>query len=279
MRLVQYAHASEIGVGVKLAAGIVATGYHDMLSFIRKGEAALDEARAAVDSGQVLIDYHLLAPVPNPGKILFSGINYRSHLEENPSAVLPSYPQFFAKLPSSVIGPGEAIRLPVRESQVDYEVELAVVIGKQASRVSEESALEYVFGYTVVNDVSGRDVQFKDNQITTGKGFDTFCPMGPEIVLRDEIPDPSRLHVASYVNGERRQSSSTADMLFTVEQLLSFLSAHITLYPGDIISTGTPAGVGCFRQPPLYLKAGDVVEVAVDEIGRLTNPVEASWEH
>ena len=199
-------------------------------------------------------DYRELAPVPNPGKIIFSSVNYRSHLEENPAAILPTYPQFFAKLPSSVIGPGEAIRLPAPESQVDYEVELAVVIGKKASRITRENALEHVFGYTVVNDVSGRDVQFADNQITTGKGFDTFCPMGPEIVLTDEILDPSKLHVASYVNGERKQYSSTADMLFTVEELITFLSAHITLYPGDIVSTGTPAGVGCFRQPPLYLQ-------------------------
>lgn len=278
MRLVRYTHAGEIGIGIKLAEGIAPTSYQNMLSFIQEGEAALSAAREAASSGNVLRDYHILAPVPNPGKILFSGINYRSHLEENPSATLPSYPQFFAKLPSSVIGPGDAIRLPERESQVDYEVELAVVIGKKASRVTEENALEHVFGYTVVNDVSGRDVQFKDNQITTGKGFDTFCPMGPEIVLRDEIPDPSRLHVASYVNGERKQSSSTQDMLFTVGQLIRFLSAHITLHPGDIISTGTPAGVGCFRQPPFYLKAGDVVEVTVEEIGRLINPVEASWE-
>lgn len=279
MRLVRYMHAGEVGVGVRLAAGVAPTGYSDMLTFIRAGAAGLAVARAVVSQGEVVNDYQELAPLPNPGKILFSGINYRSHLEENPAAQLPTYPQFFAKLPSSVIGPGVAIRLPEPASQVDYEVELAFVIGKKASRTTLENALEHVFGYTVVNDVSGRDVQFADNQITTGKGFDTFCPMGPEIVLTDEIPDPSRLHVASYVNGERKQYSSTADMLFSVEQLITFLSAHITLYPGDIISTGTPAGVGCFRQPPLYLRAGDVVEVTVEKIGRLINPVEAAWEH
>jgi 2-keto-4-pentenoate hydratase/2-oxohepta-3-ene-1,7-dioic acid hydratase in catechol pathway len=277
MRLVRYMHEGEVGIGVRQATGVAPTGYSDMLAFIQSGDAALATARAVASRGEVALDYREQAPVPNPGKILFSGVNYRSHLEENPAAILPTYPQFFAKLPSSVIGPGEAIRLPEPASQVDYEVELAVVIGKKASRTTLDNALEHVFGYTVVNDVSGRDVQFADNQITTGKGFDTFCPMGPEIVLADEIPNPSQLHVASYVNGECRQHASTADMLFSVEQIITFLSAHITLYPGDIISTGTPAGVGCFRQPPLYLKPGDVVKVVVEEIGCLVNPVEAAW--
>ena len=125
--------------------------------------------------------------------------------------------------------------------------------------------------------MSGRDVQFRDNQITTGKGFDTFCPMGPEIVLRDEIPDPSKLHVSSYVNGEQRQSSPTADMLFSIEELIEFLTAHITLNAGDVVTTGTPAGVGCFRHPPLYLQPGDIVEIGVDSIGRLRNTVVAGW--
>lgn len=279
MRLVRYLHNGEIGIGVKLANGVAPTSYSDMLTFIQAGEVALQNARAAATRAERVADYLTLAPLPNPGKVLFSGLNYRSHLEENPGATLPTYPQFFAKLPSSIIGPGEAIRLPEPQSQVDYEVELAVIMGQKTSRAGVENALEHVFGYTVVNDVSGRDVQFADHQITTGKGFDTFCPMGPEIVLTDEIADPSRLHVASYVNGERRQHAPTSDMLFSVAQLIAFLSAHITLYPGDVISTGTPAGVGCFRHPALYLKPGDVVEVAVEEIGRLANPVEAAWSN
>jgi 2-keto-4-pentenoate hydratase/2-oxohepta-3-ene-1,7-dioic acid hydratase in catechol pathway len=161
--------------------------------------------------------------------------------------------------------------------QVDYEVELAIVIGKTTRGVAREEALNHVFGYTVVNDVSARDVQFRDNQMTTGKGFDTFCPLGPEIVLTDEIPDPQALRVASYVNGERRQSSPTSDMLFDVATLIAFYAQHITFYPGDIITTGTPAGVGTFRKPPLYLRPGDSVTVEVDAIGRLTNPVTAGW--
>jgi 2-keto-4-pentenoate hydratase/2-oxohepta-3-ene-1,7-dioic acid hydratase in catechol pathway len=270
---VRYEHAGSTGIGVKGVNGVVPVPYADMIDAIRAGAAAL---RQAAD-GAFVRDYRPLAPLPSPGKLLFSGLNYRSHKEENPSATLPASPLFFAKLPSAVTGPGEPIVIPRPENQVDYEVELAVVIGTTARGVTEDRALDYVFGYTVVNDVSARDVQFADNQITTGKGYDSFCPMGPEIVLPDEIPDPSRLHVASYVNGEQRQSSSTDDMLFTVPRLIAFLSAHITLHPGDVISTGTPAGVGCFRKPPSYLKPGDVVDVEVDRIGRLSNPVVAGW--
>ncbi len=275
MRFVQFEQQGHIGVGVRTANGIVPTSFRTMIELIQASEAGLNDARRAATEGQVVKDYRLLAPISAPGKLLFSSVNYRSHLEENPSAVLPTYPQFFSKLPSAVIGPGEAILLPEPHSQVDYEVELALVIGKRAHKVTQAQAREYIFGYTIVNDVSGRDVQFTDNQITLGKGFDTFCPMGPEIVLQDEIPNPMQLHVASYVNGERMQYSSTSEMLFSVDKIVEFLTAHVTLYPGDIVTTGTPAGVGCFRNPPVYLRVGDIVEVEVDRIGRLTNPVEA----
>jgi 2-keto-4-pentenoate hydratase/2-oxohepta-3-ene-1,7-dioic acid hydratase in catechol pathway len=277
MRLVRYAYGGRVGVGVKLDGGVAPTPFGDMIELIRAGEAGLEAARAGAESGPVFRHYRTLAPLPSPGKILFSGINYASHKEENPSATLPQTPHFFAKLPSSVIGPEEPVVIPGPETQVDYEVELAVVIGRATRGVSEDRALDHVFGYTVVNDVSARDIQFADNQITTGKGYDTFCPMGPEVVLRDEIPDPSALHVVSRVNGEERQSSPTSDMLFSVPQLLAFLSVRITLYPGDVVSTGTPAGVGTFRDPPAYLKPGDVTEVEVDRIGRLRNPVVAGW--
>jgi 2-keto-4-pentenoate hydratase/2-oxohepta-3-ene-1,7-dioic acid hydratase in catechol pathway len=277
MRLVRYEHAGNIGIGVRVEGGVAPTGYQEMSEIIRAGEAGLAVARSAAAHGTVISAYRVLAPIVAPGKMLFSGVNYRSHIEENPGATLPTYPQIFAKLPSSIIGPGEPIVVPEPESQVDYEVELAVVIGKTARKVTREHAREYIFGYTIVNDVSGRDTQFKDGQITTGKGFDTFCPLGPEIVLCDEIANPSELHLASYVNGERRQAAPAADMIFSVEELIAFLSRHITLYPGDVISTGTPAGVGTFRHPPLYLKPGDTVTVEVDAIGRLTNPVEAGW--
>lgn len=277
MRLVRYEHGGRVGIGVTLDGGVAPTPFRDLIELIQAGDPGLAVARQAAESGPVYRRYRPLAPIPLPGKMLFSGINYASHKDENPAATLPTTPQFFAKLTSAVIGPDEAIVLPGPETQVDYEVELAVVIGRVTRNVTQDQALHHVFGYTVVNDVSARDIQFADNQITTGKGYDTFCPMGPEVVLGDEILDPSQLHVESRVNGELRQSSPAGDMLFTVPRLLEFLSARITLLPGDIVSTGTPAGVGTFRAPPAYLESGDVVEVTVDRIGTLRNPVIAGW--
>jgi 2,4-diketo-3-deoxy-L-fuconate hydrolase len=265
MRLVTY----EDGVAVRRDAGLFATGHADLPSLIRAG------GRVA-EGGPAVGPERVLAPL-RPRLILCSGINYASHKEENPDAVFPSEPFFFSKLPSSVIGPGEPIVIPREDMQADYEVELAVVIGRTARRVAEADALDHVFGYTVLNDVSARDIQFRDNQITLGKGVDTFCPLGPEVVTADEIGDPSQLHVASYLNGEQMQSSSTADMVSSVSQLIAFLSRIVTLEPGDVVSTGTPAGVGAFRDPPVWLKPGDEITVEVDRIGRLTNPVEAGW--
>jgi 2,4-diketo-3-deoxy-L-fuconate hydrolase len=273
MRIVRYEHGGRIGVGVRDGDHILPTRHADVPALIQAGTVQPAGEGAAL----AVAECRLLAPIPSPGKLIFSGLNYRSHKDENPGAVLPTYPHCFAKLPSSVIGPDEAIVLPTEAMQVDYEVELAIVIGKITHGVTRNDALDYVFGYTVVNDISARDVQFRDNQMTTGKGFDTFCPMGPEIVLTDEIPDPQALYVASYVNGERRQYSPTSDMLFDVATLIAFYAQHITFYPGDIITTGTPAGVGTFRDPPIYLRPGDVVAVEVDRIGRLTNPVAAGW--
>jgi 2-keto-4-pentenoate hydratase/2-oxohepta-3-ene-1,7-dioic acid hydratase in catechol pathway len=275
MRLVRYEHAGQTQVGVREGDSILPTGYTDMLELIRAGR---DRVATSREGALPLAACRLLAPIAAPGKLLFSGLNYRSHTEENPSAVLPTYPQCFAKLPSAVIGPDEPIVLPAPETQVDYEVELVAVVGVPTRGISAARALARVFGYSVANDVSARDVQFRDNQITTGKGYDTFCPLGPEIVTADEIPDPQALHVASYVNGERRQHSPTSDMLFPVAQLIEFFSAHITLQPGDVIATGTPAGVGAFRTPPCFLQSGDVVVVEVAEIGRLSNPVVAGWQ-
>jgi 2,4-didehydro-3-deoxy-L-rhamnonate hydrolase len=215
----------------------------------------------------------LLAPIPRPGKILCSGINYRSHLQENRGAVLPEEPFFFAKLPSTVIGPSEPIICPRRSQQVDYEIELAVVIGRQMKETAEADALEHVFGFTILHDVSARDVQFRDNQITLGKNFDTFCPIGPCVVTRDEIPRPDQIRLKTLLNGQTMQDGSTSDWLFSLPRLLSFLSQTITLEPGDIVSTGTPAGVGVFRKPPIFLKPGDVVRLEADQIGVLQNNV------
>lgn len=256
-------------VGILTGDGVLPTGRADMGEVIASGPPA--------PVGEPVQDARLWAPLRRPGKLLFCGVNYASHQLENPAAVLPKEPFFFAKLPSSVIGPEQPIRLPTPSSEVDYEVELAVVIGRAGRGLDERNALQHVFGYTVVNDVSGRDVQFTDNQITLGKGFDTFCPMGPCIVTADQIPDPSLLTVSSSVNGQQRQREATANMLFSVPALLAFVSRHITLEPGDIVTTGTPAGVGTFRSPPTYLAVGDTVTVEVDAVGQLSNPVVAGW--
>lgn len=277
MRLVRYMHGGESAVGVRRDGGVVPVGYSEFVDLMLDGERGLERAREAAERGEPFEPERVLAPIPRPGKILCSGINYASHKQENPDAVFPDEPFFFSKLPSAVIGPGEPIVIPRAETQTDYEVELALVIGRTAAHVSETEALGYVFGYTVLNDVSARDIQFKDNQITLGKGIDTFSPLGPEVVTADEIPDPQQLHVAAYLNGKEMQSSPASDMIFSPARLLEFLTAIVTLYPGDVVSTGTPAGVGAFRKPPVWMQPGDEVTVEVDRIGRLTNPVVAGW--
>jgi 2-keto-4-pentenoate hydratase/2-oxohepta-3-ene-1,7-dioic acid hydratase in catechol pathway len=277
VRLVTYEHSGGTAVGIRADGGIVPTGYSDLVALILDGERGLERAREAAERGEPVEPERVLAPIARPGKILCSGINYASHKEENPDAVFPDEPFFFSKLPSAVIGPGEAIVIPRPDMQTDYEVELALVIGRTARRVTEADALGYVFGYTVLNDVSARDIQFKDSQITLGKGVDTFSPLGPEVVTADEIPDPQQLHVSSQLNEEQMQSTPCSDMIFPAARLLEFLTAIVTLYPGDVVSTGTPAGVGAFRKPPVWLRPGDEITVEVDRVGRLTNPVVAGW--
>ena len=272
MKLVRYSTpGSSAAVGIMTPAGVLPTTATDMLDVIRSG------ILPAV-SGLAVTGHSLLAPVPRPGKIFGSGINYASHRDENPGAVLPDEPGFFAKLSSSVCGPGDPILLPAPDSTVDYEVELAVVIGAPGSDLTPDSALGHVFGYTVVNDVSDRGVQFRPNQLVLGKGFDSFCPMGPALVTADELPVLSELYVRSYVNGELRQDARVRDMLFAIPRLIAHASQNITLEPGDIITTGTPAGCGTFRDPPLWLRPGDTVTVAVEGVGELTNPVTAGWQ-
>jgi 2,4-diketo-3-deoxy-L-fuconate hydrolase len=217
----------------------------------------------------------LLAPIPRPGKILCSGINYRRHLEENPGAKMPTEPFFFSKLPTAVIGPSEAIVHPRLTKQLDYEVEFAVVIGKQMKHTSPGEVMDCIAGYTILHDVSARDVQFKDNQITLGKNFDTFCPLGPCIVTRDELPDPANVRLRSLLNGKVMQDGTTADWVFSLPELLGRLSDVMTLEPGDVVSTGTPAGVGVFRKPQVFLKASDVVRLEIEGIGALENPIVA----
>jgi 2-keto-4-pentenoate hydratase/2-oxohepta-3-ene-1,7-dioic acid hydratase in catechol pathway len=217
-------------------------------------------------------DLRLIAPV-SPGKVLAVGQNYLDHVREQ-GGEPPRMPLLFPKFPTSVIGPGEEIRWTAGlTEQVDYEAELAVVIGRRATRVGVETAMEHVFGYTGANDVSARDLQFGDGQWTRGKGLDRFLPLGPAVVEVDEVPDPQELAIRCRVNGEPVQEASTREMVFSVAELIAFVSEAITLEPGDVLLTGTPSGVGYFREPQLFLSPGDTVEVEIGDFGVLSNPV------
>jgi acylpyruvate hydrolase len=213
-------------------------------------------------------------PIDPPGKIICVGLNYRDHAEEQ-GIDLPSAPLLFAKWPNALIGPGEPIVIPRVSDQVDYEAELGVVIGERVRGVSEENALAAVRGYLCLNDVSARDLQFSDGQWTRGKSPDTFCPVGPKLVPVSDVPDPQALGIRCVLNGEVMQDSTTANMIFTVAEIVAYASATMTLEPGDLIATGTPAGVGIFRKPPVLLKDGDEVTIEIDNLGGLTNPVRA----
>lgn len=214
-------------------------------------------------------------PAVYPGKILAIGRNYADHAAEG-GAELPQAPLLFNKLPNALNAHNSAIKLPAISEQVDYEAELAVIIGRRAKGVSEADALEYVFGYSLINDVSARDLQYGDKQWTRGKGLDTFAPLGPFITTRDQIEDVQSLKIEGLLNGQIMQSSNTAKMIFRVAYLVSYLSQGITLEPGDVIASGTPDGVGAFREPPVFLKPGDVFEVKIEKLGTLRNPVIAA---
>ena len=211
--------------------------------------------------------------ISRPGKIVCVGLNYLDHAQETGQEV-PKAPLLFAKWPNTLIGNGDAIVLPDAAKEVDYEAELGVVIGTAAKHVTESRALDHVEGYICLNDVSARDLQFADGQWTRGKSPDTFCPVGPRLVPREEIPDPQQLAIRCILNGQAMQDSSTAQMIFSVAEIIAYVSRVITLEPGDLIATGTPAGVGVFRDPKVLLKDGDEVSVEIDGLGTLTNPVE-----
>jgi 2-keto-4-pentenoate hydratase/2-oxohepta-3-ene-1,7-dioic acid hydratase in catechol pathway len=208
-----------------------------------------------------------------PGKIVCVGLNYRGHAEEQGAAV-PDHPILFAKWPTALIGPSDPIRLPRLSAMVDYEAELAVVIGTQVRGVDAGEALGAVRSYACANDVTARDLQRSDRQFTRSKSLDTFCPVG-ELVPAASVPDPQALRIRCFVNGEVRQDSTTADMLFSVAELIAFASEAITLEPGDLLLTGTPQGVGVFREPPVFLADGDEVTVEIEGLPSLTNPVRA----
>jgi acylpyruvate hydrolase len=216
----------------------------------------------------------LRAPVPRPGKLVCVGLNYRDHAAESKMPV-PERPVLFSKFTTSVIGSGDPIVLPPSSGKVDYEAELAIDIGRRVKRASREEAARAILGYTIVNDVSARDFQFGDGQWQRGKSCDTFAPMGPWILTADEVADPQKLGIRLRVNGQTLQSSNTDQMVFGAVDLVAYIAETITLEPGDVIATGTPSGVGFARQPPIFLKAGDVVEVEIDGLGVLKNPVMA----
>jgi 2-keto-4-pentenoate hydratase/2-oxohepta-3-ene-1,7-dioic acid hydratase in catechol pathway len=294
MRIVQFESGGKAGCGVEAGGEVFDTGYADTLSLIRDGERGLEAAAGAQGRGGAVRVDRILAPLHNPGKIFGSGVNYRSHGDEEPGYVFPDEVAWdFIKLPSAIIGPGEPIVIPpvddvikripgdtagpLREHgfAVDWEVEFGVVIGRRAKNVRREDALDHIFGYTVFNDVGARSVQFHNKQVDLGKNFDTFCPMGPCIVTRDELPDWEQIRIESHVNGEARQSALVGEQIGPPPVAIEWLSSIITLEPGDCLSTGTPAGCGTFMDPPQFLQPGDTVTVSASGIGELTNPVVA----
>ncbi len=241
-------------------------------------EVCADESRQASlrEAGAISTreECCVTAPIPRPGKIICIGLNYRDHAEESGMDV-PKSPVTFSKFANSVVGPNAEVVIPPGSVESDYEAEFGIVIGKTTTRVSEADAMEHVLGYVCINDVSARDFQFADGQWQRGKSPDTFCPMGEAVVTRDEIADPHNLRVQLRLNGETMQDSNTKQLVFGVEALVSFLSQWTTLEPGDVIPTGTPPGVGFARKPPVYIQPGDVMEVDIEGLGILRNPVVA----
>jgi len=270
LKLVTYSvDGGEPRVGALEGEEIRPLGHEDMIEFIEFGGSP-EPGEDTVSLGEARIH----APTTRPQKVIGIGLNYEDHAAET-GADIPEKPIVFAKYANAVIGPGEAIRIPPITEQADYEAELAVVIGRAARNVSESEALDYVFGYTNANDVSSRDLQFSEGgQWTRSKSIDTFCPMGPYIATTDEIADPQDLSIRCILNGEVMQDGTTAKMIFSVAELVSFLSQGMTLVPGDVIVTGTPPGVGSARDPQVWLKAGDEVSIEIEGLGTLTNPVE-----
>ena len=264
MKLLRYQIDGETHIGIEQGAGIQRLDAADMRELMTESPPQATGQVDALDAARIL------APLL-PGKLLAIGRNYAEHARELDNEV-PAEPLVFAVMPSAVIGPGDPIEWE-REitRQVDWEGELAVIIGRTARKVSEADALDFVFGYTIANDVSARDLQTRDKQWTRAKGMDTFCPLGPALVTADEIPDPQALRIVTAVDGVEKQNGSTADMIFSVRRLIAHLSRAFTLNPGDAILTGTPAGVGKAQSPPQFLTTGSVVSVSIEPIGVLTN--------
>jgi acylpyruvate hydrolase len=263
----------------------------EMVSLLEAGEQALAAVREAVSDVRARVgsgdqadglrhngvifssaEVTLKAPLPRPGKLILLGLNYRDHAEETGQKI-PEVPTLFAKYRNSIIGPGETILIPRVTEQIDYEAEFAFVIGRRGHDIPRDRALDYVAGYTIVNDVSARDYQFVTSQWMVGKTFDTHCPMGPALVLKDEIADPHDLDISLSIAGEVLQRSNTRQLIFKIPETVEYLSQVLTLEPGDVISTGTPSGVGFTRKPPRWLRPGETVRVEINGLGVLENPV------
>ena len=283
MKLVSYVSHGETRIGVVVAGRVVDVGAQGMLALLRGGREALTAAasnaeRACRDKGArahpLLEEVELIAPLPRPPKIVAVGRNYADHAAETGMKALEA-PRIIAKLPSSVVGPGAVVVRPEGIVKLDYECELAAVIGTPTKRVNIENALDSIAGYTILNDVSAREFQFDVSpaQTTFAKSMDGFCPMGPWLVTRDEIPDPQQLRLRTWVNDELVQDASTREMTFSVATLVAYISRYMTLEPGDVIATGTPAGVGAFRKPPRWLQPGDRMKLEISSIGTLEHSI------
>jgi 2-keto-4-pentenoate hydratase/2-oxohepta-3-ene-1,7-dioic acid hydratase in catechol pathway len=286
MRLVQYSVEGEHSLGVVIenrvvdvrraaaSAGRDSTAFISTLALLEAGEGALAFVRSlkADSNAAPLSSVHLNCPVGSR-KIVAVGLNYKDHAIEA-GLKIPAAPLCFAKFTSSLSGPFDPIRLPAEDAKVDYEAELGVIIGRTARRVAEADAMRYVAGYVAFNDVSERKWQFDDGQWTRGKSCDTFAPAGPFLVTAEEVPDPGALRISTRLNGEVMQDSNTDQLIFSIPKMISYFSHSFTLEPGDLIATGTPAGVGFTRRPPVYLKEADVVEVEIERVGRISNRVE-----
>jgi acylpyruvate hydrolase len=259
------------GVHVTTTRHLLAAGPATVDNVFKQARESLDAGPGAPGVFHTT-SVELGPPVPDPDKIICIGLNYADHANETGLAQT-AVPVFFAKFRNSLIGPTSPILLPRVSSQIDYEGELAVIMGARCKEVPEQEALQYVAGYTIMNDVSARDLQMQTSQYMAGKALDTFAPMGPGMVLASDIPNPQTLLLTTRVNGQVVQHASTATMIFSVAAIISFLSSLMTLEPGDIIATGTPSGVGFKRTPPLFLHEGDITEVEIEGIGQLRNPV------
>ncbi len=279
MRLVTYRHGESTLAGAIAANGdvidLTVEGLPTTMIEILAMPDGIDLARKFCESANITVpiaDVEIQAPVPRPGKVLAIGLNYRDHAEESGQPI-PQRPVVFSKASTCIVGPGDAIHIPRVSRAVDWEAELCFVIGKTARYVKAADAAQYVGGYTIGNDVSVRDWQFHSPTWMMGKSFDTHGPIGPYLVTPDEVGDAGSLDIKLFVNGEQKQSSNTGQLIFGVGEIIEYLSAGMTLEPGDVVFTGTPAGVGASRKPPEWLKAGDTVRIEIDKLGVLESPV------